>query len=185
MGRFTTEIPQKTCEEFYEEADRNGVGGFMLVFVIWLMFLNPLLTLFNSNPVIKYLHVLSLDLHYPMADLIYRINQTLMVLIIIAGIIIGYRVNKLFPRSLEWARMYLLVHLVFVLTMVFVTVPVILTAIEKGLMKDLMPKEITRLLVNMNFRIWTSLLAFGVWYGYLGTKQARRLFYPDKLDEGR
>ena len=184
MGRLTAEIPQKSCEEFYEEADRNGVGGLMLVFVIWLMFVNPLLTLLNSNPVIGYLYVLSTRMDYPMADLIYRVNQILMVLLIIAGIVLGYRVNKLRPRSLEWSRIYLLVHLIFVLTLVFVTVPVILTAIEKGLMKELMPKEITRLLVNMNFRIWSSLLAFGVWYGYLGTKQARRLFYPDKLNEG-
>lgn len=182
MGQLTSKIPEKSYEEFYEEVERNGVGGFMLLFVIWLMFINPLLTLFNSSAVIQYLHVLSLKLHYPMADLIYRINQILMVLIIVAGIVLGYRVNKLRPRSLEWSRIYLLIHLVFVLTMVFVTVPVILTAIEKGLMKELMPKEITRLLVNMNFRIWTSLLVFGAWYGYLGTKHARQVFYPDKCE---
>jgi hypothetical protein len=183
MAGSTVTIKEKSYEEFYEETERNGVGGIMLVFVIWLLIFNPLYTIFHSNFIIFYLHKLSVQMNYPLAGLVFCVNQVLMFGLIVAGIVLGYRVNKLYKGSLELSKLYMVIHTAFLLTMVFVINPVILKGIETHVIDIASQKklsQITRLLANMNFRIWTSLVVFGVWYGYLScSKQAKALFYPD------
>lgn len=181
MARNTVEIKEGTYDEFYSEAERNGAGGLLLVVTVWICLFNPLLLLMNVNYPLRLLQQFTPELGYAWGGWFGYCNQIVKYVLCISSIVVGYRLNKLGKGSLLQTKIFLLVQTIWLLGLSFLAVMVVMDAFDAGLL-IVAKVSLSYVLDQLMFRLSSSLVFFGIVYGYLSiSKRVQEIFYLDTL----
>ena len=154
--RIEPEIIEKEVKS--EEIPQKKVGGYLLFFSIFLIFLLPFINLpFN----IYYFYKISNFLRwYPSLVSIYKIVIIVSSLIILYGIYVGILIRRVYPKAIIYANRFLNVYLVYSVLTFFTAMAVIpyneihSNNIVLGLFKNLFRVTAFSLLIIIHWKVY-------------------------------